>query len=270
MPLHPDIEYAQDIPRPIAATATDYPPGHKIDWHIHRRAQLIHDLDGVISVNTEVGKWVIPPELAVWVPAGIEHRVETVGRVRLRSLFIAADATRGMPEECCVVSVSPLLKALIIEAVELPKLYEPEGPDGRVMAVIMDQLRTLNPTPLSLPIPTDPRLRRVTDVLIDNPANQDGLEKWAETAGASARTLARLFIKDTSLTFGAWRQQARLLKALEWLSQGKSVTAIALDLGYESPSAFIAMFRRAMGMPPGRYIKKSQPPSPRRTPASAR
>ena len=255
MPILPEIQRVQDIPRPIAATATDYGPGDEIEWHSHPRAQLIYGISGVLTVITEAGRWLLPPERAVWVPAGVEHRSDISGEVRMRSLFVTAEAARDMPGACCVVTVSPLLRALIIEAVETPKLYDPDGPDGRLMAVILDQLRRLEPTPLYLPLPTDPRLRRITDLLTADPGERDGLDAWAKKAGASARTLARLFVKETGLTFGAWRQQARLLKALEWLAEGRLVTAIALDLGYESPSAFIAMFRRALGQPPGRYLK---------------
>jgi len=154
-----------------------------------------------------------------------------------------------------VVTVPPLLRALILEAVEMPKLYDEAGADGRLMAVILDCLRKLKPTPLYLPIPADARLRRITDVVAADPADRTPLAAWAKRAGASARTLARLFVKETGLTFGAWRQQARLLKALEWLAEGRPVTAVALDLGYLSPSAFIAMFRRALRVSPGRYFK---------------
>ncbi|MFQ5765049.1 MAG: helix-turn-helix transcriptional regulator [Rhodospirillales bacterium] len=255
LPLSPEVQRVQGIPRPIAATATDYPPGHRIDWHSHPRAQLIYGIEGVMTVTTAAGVWVIPPERAVWVPAGMEHRVDAAGRVRMRSLFVAADAARAMPGDCCVVTVPPLLHALILEAVEVPKLYDEKGSDGRLMRVILDRLHRLEPTPLYLPMPADARLRRVTEALMADPGQRAGLEAWAKKAGASARTLARLFRRETGLTFSAWRQQARLLKALEWLAQGRPVTAIAFDLGYESPSAFTAMFRRALGAPPGRYLK---------------
>ncbi len=255
MPISPEIQRVQDIPRPIAATATDYGPGDEIDWHSHPRAQLIYGISGVLTVITEAGRWVLPPERAVWVPAGVEHRSDIAGEVRMRSLFVAAEAARALPRDCCVVTVPALLRDLILEAVSVPKLYDIDGPDGRLMTVILDRLHRLEPTPLYLPIPADPRLRRVTDILAVDPGERDGLDAWAKKAGASARTLARLFVKETGLTFGAWRQQARLLKALEWLAEGRPVTAIALDLGYESPSAFTAMFRRALGQPPGRYLK---------------
>ena len=255
MAISPEILGVQDIPRPIAATATDYGPDDEIDWHSHPRAQLIHGISGVLTVITEAGRWLLPPERAVWVPGGVEHRLDLAGEVRMRSLFVAAEAAQALPLDCCVVTVPALLRELILEAVSVSKLYDINGPDGRLMAVILDRLHQLEATPLYLPIPADPRLRRITDRLAVNPEIRAGLDAWAKEAGASARTLARLFVKETGLTFGAWRQQARLLKALEWLAEGRPVTAIAFDLGYESPSAFIAMFRRAFGVPPGQYLK---------------
>ncbi len=255
MPISQEVQSVQDLPRPIAATATDYAPGDTTEWHSHPRAQLLYGVSGVMTVNTEVGIWILPPERAVWVPEEIEHKVDTASGVHIRSLFVTADAARNMPKECCVLTVPTLLRELILVAVDLPKLYDADGPDGRLMEVILDQLHGLEPTPLYLPIPTDPRLRRITDVLAKNPGDKRRLQDWARTAGASARTLARLFVKETGLTFGAWRQQGRLLKALEWLAENRPVTLIALDLGYESPSAFIAMFRRAFGVPPGHYLK---------------
>ena len=255
MPLSYEIHRVQEIPCPIAATATDYGPDDEIEWHSHPRGQLIYGISGVLTVITEAGRWVLPPERAVWVPAGMEHRSDIAGEVRMRSLFVTAEAAKALPRDCCVVTVPALLRELILEAVSVPKLYDIDGPDGRLMAVILDRLNRLEATPLYLPIPADPRLKRITDRLAVEPGIRAGLDAWAKKAGASARTLARLFVKETGLTFGAWRQQARLLKALEWLAEGRPVTAIALDLGYESPSAFIAMFRRAFGVPPGHYLK---------------
>ncbi len=255
MPLSYEIHRVQEIPRPIAATATDYGPDDEIEWHSHPRGQLIYGISGVLTVITEAGRWVLPPERAVWVPAGMEHRSDIAGEVRMRSLFVTAEAAKALPRDCCVVTVPALLRELILEAVSVPKLYDIDGPDGRLMAVILDRLNRLEATPLYLPISADPRLKRITDRLAVEPGIRAGLDAWAKKAGASARTLARLFVKETGLTFGAWRQQARLLKALEWLAEGRPVTAIALDLGYESPSAFIAMFRRAFGVPPGHYLK---------------
>ena len=255
MAISYEIERVQDIPRPIAATATDYGPGDEIEWHSHPRAQLIYGISGVLTVITEAGRWLLPPERAVWVPAGVEHRSDISGEVRMRSLFVNAEAARDMPGAFSFVSVPALPRALIIEAVGAPKRYDLYGPDGPLTPVTHDHPPRLGPTAAEPPRPPPPHPPRTTPPLTADPGERDGLDAWAKKAGASARTLARLFVKETGLTFGAWRQQARLLKALEWLAEGRPVTAIALDLGYESPSAFIAMFRRALGQPPGRYLK---------------
>jgi len=130
MPISYEVRRVQDIPRPIAATATEYTPGDTIDWHSHPRAQLIYGIEGVLTVHTQAGRWVLPPERAVWVPARTNHRSDIAGRVSMRSLFVVADACHAMPTACCVVIVSPLLRALILEAVNVPKLYDLDGPDG--------------------------------------------------------------------------------------------------------------------------------------------
>lgn len=247
----------EDLPRPVLAVARDYPARHHIARHQHRRAQLVYAEAGVMTVQTATGVWVIPPERAVWVPAGVEHAIDTGTGLAMRSLYIEKDAAPRLPKACCVVRVSPLLRELIGRAVDLPALYDENGPDGRLMRVILDQLETLPVAPLHLPMPRDARLKRITDALVQDPANAEPLRRWARRAGASTRTLARLFAKETRMSFGAWRQQLRLMKALEMLAARRPVTEVALDLGYASPSAFIAMFRRAFGVSPKRYFRDS-------------
>ena len=242
------------LPRPVATLATDYPPGYVIARHSHRRAQLVHAAAGVMTVTTETGTWVVPPQRAVWVPALIEHAIEAHGRLAMRTLYIAPDAAPGLPKDCCVITVPPLLRELILEAMRIPPLYSTAGPGARILAVILDRIRVARVAPLHLPLPADPRLRRITDALSLDPGDRRRLSDWARTAGASDRTLARLFLSETGLTFRQWRQQARLLDALPRLAAGQPVTTVALDLGYESPSAFIAMFKRALGETPGRYF----------------
>jgi AraC-like DNA-binding protein len=253
----PTTPTPEDLPRPVLAIARDYPARYHIARHKHRRAQLVYAEAGVMTVQTATGVWVIPPERAVWVPAGIEHAIDTGSELAMRSLYIEKDAAPWLPKACCVVRVSPLLRELIGRAVDLPALYDEDGPDGRLMRVILDQLETLPVAPLHLPMPRDARLKRITDALAQDPANAEPLRRWARRAGASTRTLARLFAKETRMSFGAWRQQLRLMKALEMLAARRPVTEVALDLGYASPSAFIAMFRRAFGVSPKRYFRDS-------------
>ncbi len=246
-----------DIPRPVATLATDYPSGHVIAPHRHLRAQLVYASEGVMTVRAAAGTWVVPPQRALWVPAGMEHGIAVKRAIKMRSLYIVPDAAPGLPAVCGVVNVPPLLRELILRAMAIPPLYDEDGPDGRIMGVILDQLRTLPAAPLHLPRPEDARLARVTETLLAEPGDNRPLQAWSRIAGASPRTLARLFVKETGLTFRAWRQQARLLRALVLLAQAQPVTSVALDLGYDSPSAFIAAFKRGLGVTPGRYFRNA-------------
>lgn len=252
-----NAEDYQDVPRPVAAMAKDFADGSRIAPHRHRRAQLVFAAQGVMVVWTEQGSWVVPPHRAVWMPAETEHSIRSWGNVAMRTLYVRPDIAATLPLRCCVVAVSALLRELILRAVELPLLYDEAGPAGRVMATILDEIRALPVLPLHLPWPADQRLRRLCWALRQDPSSERTLEGWARAAGASSRTLARLFRAETGMSFGAWRQQVRLLEALRRLALGQPVTQVALDLGYRSPSAFTFMFRRALGCPPTRYFMES-------------
>lgn len=207
-----------------------------------------------MTVTTERGMWVVPPQRAVWVPALVTHQIRATGRLSMRSLYIQPDTAAELPAECCVVAVPPLLRELILYAVTRPRLYEPGSPDERIMAVILDRIRSLPVAPLHLPMPSDQRLRVIAAAMTANPEDARTLADWARTVGASGRTLARLFLAETGMSFRHWRQQVRLLEALRRLAGREPVTTVALDLGYDSPSAFIAMFKRALGTTPGQYF----------------
>lgn len=246
----------QDLPRSVGAMAKDFADGFFIPPHAHKRSQIIYASSGVMRVQTPQGAWVVPPHRAVWVPAGVVHDVRMAGAVAMRTLYIVPDVVRTLPDECCVVAVTPLLRELILRAVELPLLYDESGAEGRLMALILDELRVLPVLPLNLPMPTDPRLLRICRAILDGPGDTRTLGAWGRQVGASGRTLARGFVRETGMTFGRWRQQARLLEALTRLAHSQSVTTIALDLGYDSPSAFTSMFRRALGRTPSAYFGK--------------
>ncbi|MDY0306218.1 MAG: helix-turn-helix transcriptional regulator [Desulfovibrio aminophilus] len=226
--------------------------------HSHFRAQLVHAASGVMTITTSMGIWVTPPHQGLWVPSGVEHHVRVYGPYTLKTLFFHPDAAPWMPPECRVVPVSPLLRELVIHACGFPPDYPADGPEARVVAVILDLMRTATVEPLHLPMPHDPRLAVVCRRLLENPADRSTLPELAERAGAADRTLLRLFHKETGLTFRVWRRQARLLAALRKLAAGEPVSSVAPDLGYESQSAFIAMFRRALGTTPGRYFSETE------------
>ena len=249
------VEEITSVPRSIVAMAKEFPSGHLIPFHRHVRSQLLYASSGVMTVTTAQGIWVVPPLRAVWVPALTEHQIDCSGRLSMRTLYFKPEVVSQLPHRCCVVSVPPLLRELILHAVTLPRLYEPGTPEERIMKVILDLIQAQEVAPLTLPIPRDLRLKKIFKTLTANAADKRTLQDWGKTVGATSRTLARLFRAETGMSFRQWRQQFRILEALRCLGREEPVTAVALDLGYESPSAFIAMFRKALGMTPGHYFK---------------
>jgi AraC-like DNA-binding protein/quercetin dioxygenase-like cupin family protein len=247
----------RELARPLHGLAAEYAPGAQIPLHQHPFAQLLYASSGVMTVTTEHGTWVVPPERAVWVPARVGHAIRMTGHVSMRTLYLSDALGPLAGSACCVVQVSPLLRESILRAVGFANPYREDGPEARLVAVVVDEIRAAPTTPLHLPLPRDSRARRVADALCVDPGDPRTLADWARIAGASARTLERVFERETKLSFGAWRQQARLLRGLEQLASGETVTSVALELGYETPSSFIAMFRRALGTSPGRYFRAS-------------
>ena len=238
----------------VSGVATDWEPDSFIHPHHHNISQLIYAATGVITVETAQGIWVVPPTRAVWVPASTGHSIRTCGNVQLRTLQFGPDIPPINIEKCCVVQVSPLLRAGIIRAMDFPGDYGADSPEGRLAAVILDEIRSADVAPLHLPMPTDARARRVAVEFCADPSNRQPCEAWAYAVGAGERTLERRFHTETGMSFGKWQQQARLLKALAILAAGQSVTVAAYDVGFKSPSAFIVMFRSAMGDTPSRYF----------------
>jgi AraC-like DNA-binding protein len=257
---HPAPLVALPLPSPLLGLAEDHGPDQPIPPHRHDCAQLIHASSGVMRVETGSGLWVVPPARAVWVPAFVTHSIVMSGNVELRTIYLTPESAPIDGTSCCVVQVSPLLRSAILRAVEFEQPYPEDGAEARLAAVIHDEIRAASTAPLHLPMPADPRARRVARAFRDDPSDRRTRSAWAREAGASERTLERLFHAEVGTSFGKWQQQARLLRALEVLAAGESVTAAALDVGFETPSAFIAMFRRAMGTTPARYFQ--HPPSP--------
>lgn len=247
------IGCVDDPLRPVLGMRGIMPLQQEVLPHTHPRAQLAYARAGVLRVNTPDGTWVIPPTQAVWVPGGMEHQVSAVSEAEVHHLFVDAGQFSALPEQCSVLEVSPFLRELIIRAVRYGLEYPPKSPAARLMAVIGDELQALEPSPLYLPSAEDRRVLRVMQLLRQQPAEARGLEALADEVGASGRTLGRLFLRETGMSFGQWRQQMRLQEAVKMLGDGLGVTEVSLSLGYRSPSAFVAMFRKALGKPPKQY-----------------
>jgi AraC-like DNA-binding protein len=234
---------------------------HAIASHAHDWHQLIYASEGVMWVHTAQGDWVVPPNRAVWVPAGIEHGIEMTGKVLVQTIYLAADLAGELPRECCAVNVSPLLRELIVHTVKLGMLDAHVPSQARLNAFLIDQLSVLPAIPLQLPLPADERAKRAVAWLRAHPEDPGLIKSVARRIATSARTLERIFLKETGMTFGRWRQQLRLLQAMRMLAAGRPVTAVALDVGYDSPSAFIAMFKRTLGTTPHQYFASAAVPS---------
>lgn len=248
----------QDVARPVAAMARECPPGCIDLFHTHRRAQLLFACTGVMSVVTREGAFIVPPQRAVWLPAGIEHEVHYGGATSLRTLYIEPQAHEKLPTQSRVLEVSDLLRSLILAAVNLPTEYDLDGREGRIMSLLLDEIAIMPTVPLHAPMPRDERLARVCRAMFKDPMREQRLEDLARAAGMSRRTVTRLFRRETGMSFAAWRQHVRLLEALSRLAVGRSVTAVALDVGYRSPSSFTAMFRRTFGVTPSHYFADSE------------
>ena len=254
------IDY-QFVPRPIAVLMDDYPHGFFDPPHSHVRAQFVYATTGVTILSTHDASYVAPPQRAIWIPAGVEHEVRCRGRVQIRTLYVTSDAAPDLPKSCEVFEVSNLLRELILAAVDLPIEYDLEGREARIMGLILDEIRCARRIPLYVPMPANERLARICRTILADPAQHDALDDWANAAAMGRRTFTRSFRRETGMSFAIWRQQVRLMDALARLATGHSVTSTALDVGYNSPSAFTAVFRRTFGVPPTHYLV-TDPPAP--------
>ena len=245
-----DVEH---VPRPIVAVGNDYPPAFELDWHEHRRGQLLYAARGVIVVSTPHGAWVAPPERAVWTPGGCRHSVRMVGAVSTRGVLIEADAPGSLGPANRVIQVSPLLRNLLETACLIEPLYALDSRDALVMDLLMAELTRAPTVPLAVPFPQTPELAARCQAFLECPAPHDTIDLWAAQLRMGRRAFTRQFRRETGLSFDAWRQQACLLVALPRLAAGEAVTSIALDLGYDSPAAFTTMFKRLVGVAPSHY-----------------
>ena len=223
--------------------------------HSHPAAQLIYAISGVACVTTDAGTWVVPPNRAVWVPAGLQHATRSYGPIKFRAIFVAPGSDAQLPSQCRVVEVSPLLRELIRRLAELPHDQRSGRFAERIAYLLLDELSFLPMQPLDLPMPTNARLARLCAEFQANPDHDLSLKTAASRIGASRSTLMRQFRQETGMSFGRWCQQARILNALGLLAEGRSVLNVALDCGYQSPSAFTAVFRRTLGKTPRDYFR---------------
>lgn len=263
---HPDVHPlrstrsadCRNARRPVVGLAHEFPAGYVIPAHSHERAQLLYVAAGLAHVTTDGATFVMPARRAAWIPAGIVHEVRCGSAVSAGTLYIDPAVCGGLAQACLVFDVSVLLHALILEATTLPVEYDVCGRDGRIMALIVDEISAAASVPLRVPMPQSPRLLRICRSILANPTQRLTLDDCARACGMGRRTFTRMFRRETHTTFAAWRRQVRLLEAFGRLVVGESVSKAAVDVGYRSPSAFAGLFRKAFGAAPTRYLARAE------------
>jgi AraC-like DNA-binding protein len=230
------------------------------DFHRHEKSQLLLTLRGVLSCQLEGGLWIVPPQSAIWIPGGVLHSITFAGGIEGYDAFIDPAVATHLPAACCTLFMTPLLRELLVRAASLPLLYPEGGMASRLVTLLLDEIAIARPGNLHLPVPADARLRKLVAMMIDDPADRGTMDAWAARAGMSERTLARLIVRHTGMSFGRWRQQLRIMLALQLLAKGMSIQQVADRLGYESAGSFVTMFRKALGAPPGRYMAQRSGP----------
>ncbi len=241
-------------PRRVTALLKDEPHGARIAPHSHACAQLVYASEGVMRVTTELGVWLLPPRRALLIAPGVEHALTMLSAVSLRTLYIDADAAAGFGPGCKVIEVGRLLRELILALMREPLAYPVPGRGGHLAALILSELACADTVPIAIPWPRDRRLLAACHAIMAAPGARPGIAHLAATAGASARTLIRLFPKETGLNYRQWVQQVHLAETFLRLSRGENVGQIARALGYASTSAFTAMFHRLLGKTPQSYL----------------
>jgi AraC-like DNA-binding protein len=253
---HDDYFEPDDVPRPVVAVGKYLLSGDfELAPHQHRKAQLIYMARGVLTCEISRGLWIVAPGSALWIPGNEVHSIKGMGPLETYCLFVdEAASAAGLPEICCTLSVSSLLREIILRCAAFPTLYPLEGSEARVFSVLLDELAGASVEKMHLPMPMNDGLRKIADTMINNPAERFSIDDWAKKIGMSERSLSRLALKETGMSFGRWRQQLHISLALQWLSQGISVQKVASDLGYEGTSSFVLMFRRTLGWSPAKYM----------------
>lgn len=273
-PLAPHL-YVPSAARPVRAKRRTLSADMQVVPHRHPWAQVALSGTGVVRLTVDRGSYIVPPSRALWIPPGVEHAVTAVEDCELRTLYLHQRAGRcgpGVPRAeqaawrgCRVLEVSDLLRALVMELSVEPDGAAPPTADAlrrerRLAALVHDELRRARAVPLGVALPADKRLRALCEALLDDPSRHADLDAWARSAGASARTVARLFRSELGTSFGQWRQQALLARAVTLAARGRPMSHIAAELGYASPSAFSAMVRRTLGAPPRRIFASPRTP----------
>jgi AraC-like DNA-binding protein len=243
---------------PVFAYAGQYPDGYTVPAHRHTRAQLLHAAAGVVMVATEFGRWMVPPDHALWIPPRLAHSVDMLGSVTMHSVYVAEESAEALPRQVRVVGLTDLMQSLIVEAMAAPRDVAPDARARLINALILAEIGRLPQRALGLTIPREARLAKLCRAFVAKPDPHLTIDDWAAALAMSRRAFTRAFRTATGLSLSVWRQQACLFTAVPRLADGEPVTSVALDLGYDSVAAFTTMFTRMLGTPPRSYFARGR------------
>ncbi|TDY49779.1 AraC family transcriptional regulator [Paraburkholderia rhizosphaerae] len=225
-----------------------------IRWHRHVWGQLACPRTGSIRVSVPGMMWIVPRYRAVWIPPGIEHEVVMLGEVEFHVMYVEPHAISLPLDACTVIEVSPLMRELVNTLAD--HAVRQEKRRHAAMTLLVEEIRAAPSLPLGLPLPTERRLRGLCVAMMEDPGSEKTLVDWAPLVGASARTLARLFETELQTSFGLWRRQLRLARAIDLIGRGVPLAEVATQVGYANPPAFTTMFRNALGFPPSYLVNR--------------
>lgn len=245
--------------RQIRSFAVNFSPGHRIDWHTHDWHQLLFATSGVVYLTTKNSHWIIPPHRAIWIPSNLEHKAKMVGSVSLRTLYFGS-RMRVLGDTCRAVNVSNLMRELIVHICDVGSVKDDSTDNRALIQLLVSQAKKMKQVPLSLRMPIDIRAVQVASHIIEHPSAE--LADIASRNQIGLRTLQRLFRNETGLSLGRWRRHARLLSSLSLLEKGRSVTDVSFDVGFDSVSAFISVFRNFFGITPAKYFRNPRAKEP--------
>ncbi|RZN31708.1 helix-turn-helix transcriptional regulator [Bradyrhizobium sp. Leo121] len=245
-----------DVPRTAVfyGFLSDTIGGFELEPHHHRKSQLLLVQRGALTCEVEGGLFIVPPRSALWIPGGTRHSIVMTGALEGYGAFLAGDVDVRLAGTCCVVSVTPLLRELMIRAAQLPFHYEESGANSRMVSCLLDEIGAAKAEDLHLPMPASQGLRRILNLMMAKPAEHWTLDLLASEVGASPRTFERLIRRETGMGFARWKRQLSVVLAVKWMASGATIQRVAADLGYESTPSFVTMFKKTVGTSPGRYM----------------
>jgi AraC-like DNA-binding protein len=244
----------------VAGLSRDFADSTILTDHAHTTGQFKIALSGMMIVASTDGHWVVPPSRVLWLAPNVRHRIRMLGKVQLRTVFVSPDYSPRLPRQSCLLPVTPLFREALVAVAAIGASGNLNRRTRLLMDLMLEEVHEDTAAPLDLPVPRDPRLARICMHIQEHLDDMKTLREWADELGYDQRTLHRLFIQELGLSFVQWRQQAKLLAALEWLSEGRQVLGVALDLGYQTQSAFTAMFRKNLGFTPSEFTSGASAP----------